>query len=97
MKNITESMKRTAIFMELDEFENLIDKLTDGKIEVQVESGEVCFAKIGDLNDAEEYCVEFDELALDEYFDVNITSIHADGFDVTGIWIVYIDNPHEAK
>ena len=74
MKNVKESMLKKAIFIVLEEFEKLVSDLT----------GTTAYHEDGYIS-LEDGVRE----KLEEYFDVSITSIHADGFDVAGVWIVY--------
>ena len=76
MKNVKASMKKKAVFLELDKFEELVEELTNGENTVYVEYGDVT------LDDG-----VLEKIA--EYYDVNITSIHADCCDVVGIWLIY--------
>ena len=76
IKNVTDSMLKTAIFIELEKFEILVEELTNGEHTVYVEFGDV----------------SIDDIVLDklkDYFNVNIASIHADCYDIVGIWIIY--------
>ena len=80
MKNIAESMKKTAIYMKLVDFEDLIDTLTDEKCDFCIEDGEMGV----DDNTFKK---------LSEHFDIKITSIIADSCDTAGIWIIYQPDP----
>ena len=70
-------MLKKAIFLELDTFCELVREITgdDNNVDDYGYEG-VCVSDVGIR-------------ALEKYFDVNITSIHADDCDVVGIWIVY--------
>ena len=88
MKNVRENQLKKCIFMELDEFKDLINKVTDGLKEVDYEFGlfYMCTDKAETINT---YWNEDIEVTLSRHFDVTITSIHADDWDDTGVWIVY--------
>ena len=78
MKNVNESMLKTALFIELDEFKKLVTELT----------GEDCSV---DYDVYDDLCVTDEGMeALKKHFDINITSIHADDYDTVGVWIIYI-------
>ena len=87
MKNVKNSMKKAALFMTLEEFKNFIYKLTNGRISVEAEYVELYY---NDVNDEGVNQNEINEM-LSEYYDIYVTSIHADNCDVTGVWIVYKD------
>ncbi len=78
MKNISENMLKKAIFVELSEFENLVKEVNGENDSAEVEDGYVSITQ--ETRDK-----------LSEYFDVEITSVHADSFDTVGIWIIYKD------
>jgi uncharacterized pyridoxamine 5'-phosphate oxidase family protein len=87
VKNVKEYQLKKCIFMEAEEFK---------KVFVDV---------FGEYNeDTNEIDVEFDTVEgiyfcgisiedvyteLSKYFDVDITSIHIDDFDIIGVWICY--------
>ena len=83
MKNIENTMLKTAIFMEVDRFKHLLYDLTGGETDDDF---------VGGTYITDGIYISDDALAkLQAYFDVNITSIHADDADTVGIWIVYRD------
>lgn len=89
MKNVRENQLKKCIFMELDEYKHLIDKVTDGLKAVECVFGlfYMCTYKAEKTNT---YWNEGIEVTLSKYFDVTVTSIHADDCeDCVGIWIVY--------
>ena len=83
MKNVENTMLKTAIFMECDRFEKLLYELTGDAADDDF---------VGGIYITDNIYVSDETLEkLKEYFDVNITSIHADDADTVGIWIVYRD------
>jgi len=76
MKNTNKNMLKTAIFMDFDAFRELVQKITGY-------GGNVSYDGYGI------YVSENGMSALEKYFDVSITSVHADDCDFTGVWVVY--------
>lgn len=87
-KNINEYQLKKCIFYTLDEYEELIKKLLGEDVNVSVEDFTDLYYE--STNDEDEG-ISFDEIkaALEKYFDVEVTSIHTDGCEYTGVWIVY--------
>ena len=83
MKNVEKTMLKTAIFIDKDRFEQLLYDLTGGETDDDFVGGTYITDGIYVTDDALE--------KMKAYFDVNITSIHADDADTVGIWIVYRD------
>jgi len=81
MKNVENTMLKTAIFMEQDRFEQLLYNLTGDETDDDFVGGTYITDGI--------YISDETLEKLKTYFDVNITSIHADDADVVGIWIIY--------
>ena len=78
MKNIREAQLKKAIFLTEDEFIDIFGRKYDvhfdaGFVQVFEESGE---------------SVDFITI-LSEYFGVEVTSVHTDGCDILGVWVVY--------
>ena len=88
MKNIRENQLKTCMFMYLEEFKDLIHKVTDGLKAVDYEFGlfYLCTEKADETGT---YWNEDIKVTLSKYFDITVTSIHADDWDDTGVWIVY--------
>ena len=89
MRNIEKYELKKSIFMELDEFNELVLSLTDGLYQVEYELDGIFFS---DTEKAEKTGNHWNgdiEETLSEYFDVIVTSIHADDCDLLGIWICY--------
>ena len=86
MKNVRENQLKKCIFMEADEFKkvfaNVFGEYDEDTNEIEVEFGYdgIYFCAISNEDVYKE---------LSKYFDVEITSIHIDDFDVMGVWIVY--------
>lgn len=88
MKNIKEHQLRKCIFMELDEYKDLIDRVTDGLKAVEYELG-LFYMYTEKAENTNTYWNEHIEETLSKYFDITVTSIHADDYDDVGVWIVY--------
>lgn len=88
MKNVKENQLVKCIFLDLEEFEELIDELTNGLKKVEFEFS----AYITDSDKAEEteeYWEEDIKETLSKYFDVEVVSYHSDDSEYSGIWICY--------
>ena len=90
MKNVKPSQLKKAIFLEEDEFKDILNqvfgKSEDGEeIEVEISQWGLW---IGYHNSKLSY--EEITTGLAQYFDVyKVTSIHADDCDYVGIWVIY--------
>jgi len=90
MKNIKDYQLKKCIFYTLDEYKRLIKKILGEDVNVYVEDfTDLYYESINDENEG----ISFVEIkaALNKYFDVNVTSIHTDGYAEIGVWIVYKD------
>lgn len=92
MRNAENFLKRTCIALDMEDYANLIEKLTNNKVTAEVEYQE------GIINYVPTEEAEYDDVnitnddinnMLSEYFDVKVSSVHADGFDLPYAWIVY--------
>lgn len=95
MKNVRENQLKKCIFMELDEYKNLINKVTDGLKEVDCEFG-LFYMSTEKADETNTYWNEDIEVTLSKHFDVTVTNIHADDCDIpaddcddVGVWICY--------
>lgn len=89
MKNVRENQLKKCIFMELDEYKDLIDRVTDGLKAVEYEFG-LFYMYTDKAENENTYWNEDIEETLSRYFDVTVTSIHADDYEeYVGVWIVY--------
>jgi len=83
MKNVRENQLKKCIFLTDDEFKSVFaerfSKYEDVDVEIDAYEG-IYFCGI---SNEEVY------KNLSEYFDVEITSIHIDDCEYTGVWIVY--------
>lgn len=92
MRNLTKNQLKKAIFMRLSDFEDVVEKA--------IPDVKVSYCEEALFYDAEpDRTVEKDEIyeALSEYFDVYVTSIHTDGYEDVGVWIVYQDKTVSAE
>lgn len=83
MKNARETQLKKCIFFLFDEFEYVLKKLG---ILAHLGKSSIAYSDLGGETqiEDEDVCA-----ALSEYFDVNVTSIHIDQLDRTGVWIAY--------
>ena len=82
MKNVKPNQLKKAIFYTLDEFRELVYELCGEDADVDFDYDGLSFSD-GDGN------YQGVTEALEEYFNVTITSIHADDCDYVGVWIIY--------
>lgn len=83
MKNIKKEQLKKCIFFILESYERLLHFLG-----INVAVG-VSIDGINYWSDDEDWTDDEIKIELEKYFDVKITSIHADDCDLPGIWIVY--------
>lgn len=83
MKNVTQKQLKCTIFMCYEEFKDLVKKLCGNEAYVGIDSYGLDFAgPEGDSHAVIE--------ALSEYYDIHITSIHADDCEEQpGVWICF--------
>lgn len=85
MKNVTETQKKTCISIGAKEFEDVLEKIVHPDISVEYSCDRVLVEVGEDTVDTNELYTK-----LAEYYEVSeVTSIHIDGSDVLGVWIVY--------
>lgn len=93
MKNVENYSLKKCIFMSLEDFEDLVKEITNQKASVQYEYDGIFIETNHDYVDLDEEIYESDVLQLlSEYFDVEVTSFHADDCDYLCVWIVYKEN-----
>lgn len=82
---------RNCIFLTFDEYKSLIFELTDGLKQVLYEYDGIYYTNTKEANNTQTYWNGDIEDALSKYFDVEVTSVHADDCDCgyLGIWICY--------
>lgn len=86
MKNVTQSMLKTSIFMLSDDFTKLVTDLFPG-VQINYDLDGINYEYEEDSFDTNTLPTK-----LAEYFDVKeITSIHSDNYDCIGVWITYKD------
>ena len=89
MKNVRENQLKKCIFMELDEFKNLVNRVTDGLKQVEYELDGIYYEDTEKAEETDIYWNKYMNETLSEYFDVEVTSVHTDDCDVIGVWICY--------
>lgn len=93
MKNVRENQLKKCIFMELDEFTNLIEKITDGLQTVEYEDG-IYMTSTQKAEDTDTWWNEDILESLSKYFDVEVTSFHSDSCEYVSVWICYKEKEH---
>lgn len=89
MKNVRVSQVKKCIFMELEEFEEVVNEVTGGLKKVSYECDGIFFEDTDKAEETEEFWNEEMTDTLSRYYDVEVTSIHADDCEIVGIWICY--------
>lgn len=91
-------MKKTSIndyatvkcaVMPFFEFQDLISAITNGLRTVDYELDGIRFNHTDKAEEMDEYWNRDLNETISEYFQVSVTSVHADDADPTGIWICY--------
>ena len=89
MKNVENYQLKKCIFMELDDYKELINKITDGLKSVEYEYDGIYYEDTEKAEETETYWNEDITETLSKYFDVTVTSVHADDCEYLGVWICY--------
>ena len=90
-------LKKTCIALDIEDYASLIEKLTDNRVtaEVEYQEGVINYVPTEEAEDdgVDDVDITNDEVnrILSEYFDVKVSSVHADGFDRPYAWIVYTE------
>ena len=90
-------LKKTCIALDIEDDASLIEKLTDNRVtaEVEYQEGVINYVPTEEAEDdgVDNVDITNDEVnrILSEYFDVKVSSVHADGFDRPYAWIVYTE------
>ena len=90
MKNVRENQLKKCIFLEEEEFTNILREVfEDDTIHVGLTLEGIDYYT--DIEENEKLLDNNDEIngRLSKYFDCNVTSIHIDDCDYVGIWVVY--------
>ncbi len=90
MKNVERYTLLNCIYMTFEEYQELVLKVTDDLQTVLLEEdNSLSYWETEYAEEKETYWNEDMRKTLSEYFGVEITSIHTDGCEVTGVWICY--------
>ena len=97
MKNISKYQLKKCIFMSFEEYQKLILDITDGLKEVYYDFDGIWYDDTDKAEETGVYHNEYMTETLSKYFDVKVTSVHADDADCPcifdtdcrGIWICY--------
>ncbi len=79
----------SCIFMPFSEFQTLITKVTDELRKITYELDGISFNNTEKAEDTDVYWNQSLNETLSEYFQVPVTSVHADDSNPIGIWIAY--------
>ena len=85
MKNVLDSEKKTCIFKTIDDFQRDVRTASKGNIKVTTELDGISFEDTVKNDSAD----NINSLMADYYDVKEITSIHIDDYDYTGVWICY--------
>ena len=88
MKNVKENQLKKCIFMELETFTDMIEKITDGLLTVECEDG-IYMTNSQKAGDTNTWWNEDILETLSKHFDVEVTSLHSDNYEDVGVWICY--------
>ena len=88
MQNTENYRLVNTIAMELDEFTELVEKLTDGLATVEYEFG-AYITETDKADETETYWNEDMAVTLSKYFDVTVTSWHSDTCEYPMVFICY--------
>lgn len=97
MKNISKYQLKKCIFMSFEEYRKLIFNITDGLKEVIYDFDGIRYDDTDKAEETEVYHNEYITETLSKYFDIKVTSVHADDADYPcifnpnnlGVWICY--------
>lgn len=91
MKHIKETQLKRSVILSPEEFEYAVEEATGKNIKPQFDMDGLWFdydyeeeddKQIEDIDDYVKGC-------LSKYFEINITSIHIDDCDLTGVWLTF--------
>ena len=92
MNNVRLENLKNCIFMEFDDFADCLKEATNGAVDVSYSLDGLMFHNIDETADEPDV-----NSILSAYFDVTVTSVHADDADYVGVWIVYKNNTEPAE
>ena len=91
MKNAENFLKKTCIALDIEDYTHIIEKLTNNELTAEVDfEGQLCYIPTKD--DVTDITHEAVNNMLSDYFDVKVTSVHIDSFDLPYVLIVYKGN-----
>lgn len=87
MKNVKDCKLKKCIILQEEEYSNIIKELFGKDTSVDYDIDGIYISNDNFPN------LEYDEVykRLSSYFDVQVTSVHMDDEDYTGIWVCYKD------
>ena len=97
MKNTEEYQLKKCIFIVLEDFQRLIEELTNGLKEAEYELDGLYFSDSEEAIKTSNYWKEDILVTLSNYFDVTVTSVHADDCGYLGVWICYKENDYPSS
>ena len=94
---ISNNKKKKCIFYTFEEYKELILALTDGLKEVEYEYDGIRYCPTEKAEKLDTHYEDSIENVLSKYFNVIVTSVHADDSECLGIWICYEDKKEESE
>ena len=96
MKNVKENQLKKAIFLELEEYEEILSTIYERTVQVHSDLDGIWYEYNEEAVEDEIENVLLEKLT--DYFDVDeVTSVHADDCDTVGIWVVYKEDDVDSK
>lgn len=91
MRNIKNEILKKCIFISFEDFKSLVEKVTDGLLTAGYDLEGIWYEATNKAEAEGVYWQEDIEETLSKYYDIEITSIHADDCDDIKVWICYQD------
>lgn len=88
MQNVRKTQIKRSIILSNEEFDIAVRKSTGKDITPQLDMDGIWFDYDEDKYDIENVD-DYVKECLSNYFEINVTSIHIDDCDLTGVWIVF--------
>lgn len=93
IKNINKTQLKKVIFMPMEEYENLINNITDGCVNViflpEYNCLEYDYVDSNKKIESNEYWKEYIKEILSKHFDVKVTYVNANIDEYFHVWICY--------
>lgn len=91
MKNVSKNQMKNCIYLTLEEIQEILFNVTNGLFEIKYDSldNEISFDNTKKAYETDTFWEKDEFETLSEYFDIEVSSIHADNNEYVGIWICY--------